>query len=180
MFRVILVPICLCFLTIMGLMGGQQWNRDVSPKRVKVFSCPAVLVLIIEDYSKRNVAHLWPTAQIDKKYYSIIFPISEQELYHNLFLHHLPTKCSFLLLDKHYLMISFLPSRFFTLSQIISAAQTLALHPSSKIAKENLEVFCEAWESQLCDMGLLLREINDVYEGRRGAFFVQLMRTHKK
>uniref|UniRef100_A0A3Q0SKU9 Alpha-catulin n=1 Tax=Amphilophus citrinellus TaxID=61819 RepID=A0A3Q0SKU9_AMPCI len=46
--------------------------------------------------------------------------------------------------------------------QIISAAQTLALHPSSKIAKENLEVFCEAWESQLCDMALLLREINDV------------------
>ncbi|XP_026204806.1 alpha-catulin isoform X2 [Anabas testudineus] len=49
--------------------------------------------------------------------------------------------------------------------QIISAAQTLALHPSSKIAKENLEVFCEAWESQLCDMALLLREINDVFEG---------------
>uniref|UniRef100_A0A3Q1EJY9 Alpha-catulin n=1 Tax=Acanthochromis polyacanthus TaxID=80966 RepID=A0A3Q1EJY9_9TELE len=54
--------------------------------------------------------------------------------------------------------------------QIISAAQTLALHPSSKIAKENLEVFCEAWESQLCDMALLLREINDVFEGRRGKF----------
>ncbi|KAM7373070.1 hypothetical protein PAMP_007952 [Pampus punctatissimus] len=54
--------------------------------------------------------------------------------------------------------------------QIISAAQTLALHPSSKIAKENLEVFCEAWESQLCDMALLLREINDVFEGRRGMF----------
>nr|XP_020462597.1 alpha-catulin isoform X1 [Monopterus albus] len=52
--------------------------------------------------------------------------------------------------------------------QIISAAQTLALHPSSKIAKENLEVFCETWESQLCDMALLLREINDVFEGRRG------------
>ncbi|XP_056339226.1 alpha-catulin [Oenanthe melanoleuca] len=52
--------------------------------------------------------------------------------------------------------------------QIISAAETLALHPSSKIAKENLEVFCEAWESQLSDMSLLLREINDVFEGRRG------------
>uniref|UniRef100_A0A8C6ZU81 Alpha-catulin n=1 Tax=Nothoprocta perdicaria TaxID=30464 RepID=A0A8C6ZU81_NOTPE len=45
--------------------------------------------------------------------------------------------------------------------QIISAAETLALHPSSKIAKENLEVFCEAWESQLSDMSTLLREIND-------------------
>uniref|UniRef100_A0A8C7ZX96 Alpha-catulin n=1 Tax=Oryzias sinensis TaxID=183150 RepID=A0A8C7ZX96_9TELE len=54
--------------------------------------------------------------------------------------------------------------------QIISAAQTLALHPSSKIARENLDVFCEAWESQLCDMGLLLKEINDVFEGRRGLF----------
>ncbi|XP_051519318.1 alpha-catulin-like isoform X2 [Myxocyprinus asiaticus] len=51
--------------------------------------------------------------------------------------------------------------------QIISAAQTLALHPTSKIAKENLDVFCEAWESQLCDMAILLKEINDVFEGRR-------------
>ena len=59
-------------------------------------------------------------------------------------------------------------------SQIISAAQTLALHPSSKIAKENLEVFCEAWESQLCDMALLLREINDVFEGRRGALSINV------
>ncbi|KAL0166125.1 hypothetical protein M9458_037969, partial [Cirrhinus mrigala] len=50
---------------------------------------------------------------------------------------------------------------------IISAAQTLALHPTSKIAKENLDVFCEAWESQLCDMAILLKEINDVFEGRR-------------
>uniref|UniRef100_A0A8C8RLH1 Alpha-catulin n=1 Tax=Pelusios castaneus TaxID=367368 RepID=A0A8C8RLH1_9SAUR len=52
--------------------------------------------------------------------------------------------------------------------QIISAAETLTLHPSSKIAKENLDVFCEAWESQLSDMSLLLREIHDVFEGRRG------------
>ncbi|XP_058233710.1 alpha-catulin isoform X2 [Hemibagrus wyckioides] len=52
--------------------------------------------------------------------------------------------------------------------QIISAAQTLALHPNSKIAKENLDVFCEAWESQLCDMAILLKEISDVFEGRRG------------
>lgn len=29
-------------------------------------------------------------------------------------------------------------------------------------------MFCEAWESQLCDMAVLLREINDVFEGRRG------------
>lgn len=30
-------------------------------------------------------------------------------------------------------------------------------------------MFCEAWESQLCDMALLLREINDIFEGKRGA-----------
>ncbi|XP_043364444.1 alpha-catulin isoform X3 [Dermochelys coriacea] len=54
------------------------------------------------------------------------------------------------------------------LVEIISAAETLTLHPSSKIAKENLDVFCEAWESQLSDMSMLLREINDVFEGRRG------------
>ncbi|XP_063778994.1 alpha-catulin isoform X2 [Pseudophryne corroboree] len=52
--------------------------------------------------------------------------------------------------------------------QIVSAAETLALHPTSKIAKENLDVFCEAWESQLNDMSILVREINDVFEGRRG------------
>ncbi|XP_075682896.1 alpha-catulin isoform X3 [Rhinoderma darwinii] len=51
--------------------------------------------------------------------------------------------------------------------QIVSAAETLALHPTSKIAKENLDVFCEAWESQLGDMSVLVREINDVFEGRR-------------
>ncbi|KAK2490434.1 hypothetical protein MC885_006676 [Smutsia gigantea] len=52
--------------------------------------------------------------------------------------------------------------------QIISAAETLTLHPSSKIAKENLDVFCEAWESQISDMSTLVREINDIFEGRRG------------
>ncbi|XP_041513451.1 alpha-catulin isoform X1 [Microtus oregoni] len=52
--------------------------------------------------------------------------------------------------------------------QIISAAETLTLHPSSKIAKENLDVFCEAWEAQISDLATLLREINDMFEGRRG------------
>ncbi|XP_045435889.1 alpha-catulin isoform X3 [Pipistrellus kuhlii] len=54
------------------------------------------------------------------------------------------------------------------LVEIISAAETLTLHPTSKIAKENLDVFCEAWESQISDMSTLLREINDVFEGKRG------------
>ena len=40
--------------------------------------------------------------------------------------------------------------------QITSTAETLTLHPSSKITKENLDVFCEAWESQSSDMSTLL------------------------
>uniref|UniRef100_A0A8C5S9H2 Alpha-catulin n=1 Tax=Laticauda laticaudata TaxID=8630 RepID=A0A8C5S9H2_LATLA len=64
--------------------------------------------------------------------------------------------------------------------QIISAAETLTLHPSSKIAKENLDVFCEAWESQLNDMSLLLREISDVLEGRRGEQVVPKSRQPTK
>lgn len=78
------------------------------------------------------------------------------------------SKCKYNFLSCPFFFSFFAPAR-----QIISAAQTLALHPSSKIAKENLEVFCEAWESQLCDMAMLLREINDVFEGRRGASQVQ-------
>lgn len=58
--------------------------------------------------------------------------------------------------------------------QIISAAETLTLHPSSKIAKENLDVFCEAWASQISDMATLLREISDASEGRRGEKYDQL------
>lgn len=38
-------------------------------------------------------------------------------------------------------------------------------------------MFCEAWESQLCDMAMLLREINDVFEGRRGASQLQAPQT---
>ncbi|XP_029299559.1 alpha-catulin [Cottoperca gobio] len=75
--------------------------------------------------------------------------------------------CLYRFLEGELVKCCSLVSRGNIKEQIISAAQTLALHPSSKIAKENLEVFCEAWESQLCDMALLLREINDVFEGRR-------------
>ena len=58
--------------------------------------------------------------------------------------------------------------------QIISAAETSTMHPSSKIAKENLDVFHEAWESQSSDMSTLLREISDVFEGKRGEKYSSL------
>ena len=56
--------------------------------------------------------------------------------------------------------------------QIISAAETSTMHPSSKIAKENLDVFREAWESQSSDMSTLLREISDVFEGKWGEKYI--------
>lgn len=41
-------------------------------------------------------------------------------------------------------------------------------------------MFCEAWESQLCDMAMLLREINDVFEGRRGASQLRAPQTRTR
>ncbi|XP_070570526.1 alpha-catulin-like isoform X2 [Ptychodera flava] len=52
--------------------------------------------------------------------------------------------------------------------QIVSAAQTLSIHPTSKIAKENLDVFAEAWELQINDLSLLVKEINEVCQGKVG------------
>ncbi|XP_076457374.1 alpha-catulin-like isoform X2 [Babylonia areolata] len=49
---------------------------------------------------------------------------------------------------------------------ILFAAQTLAQYPSSKIARENLEVFADAWESQINDLSILVKEVNDVCQGR--------------
>ncbi|PVD38027.1 hypothetical protein C0Q70_00634 [Pomacea canaliculata] len=49
---------------------------------------------------------------------------------------------------------------------ILYAAQCLAQYPSSKIARENLEVFADAWESQINDLSILVKEVNDVCQGR--------------
>ena len=50
--------------------------------------------------------------------------------------------------------------------QILYSAHTLAQHPDSKIARENLEVFSDAWESQINDLSILVKEVNDVCQGR--------------
>ncbi|XP_022111474.1 alpha-catulin-like isoform X2 [Acanthaster planci] len=50
--------------------------------------------------------------------------------------------------------------------QIVALATTLAIHPSSKIAKESLEVFSDTWESQVNDLSLLVKEINDCCQGK--------------
>ncbi|XP_050418268.1 alpha-catulin isoform X3 [Patella vulgata] len=46
------------------------------------------------------------------------------------------------------------------------AAQTLAQYPNSKIARENLDVFADAWESQINDLSILVKEVNDVCLGK--------------
>ncbi|XP_014669905.1 PREDICTED: alpha-catulin-like [Priapulus caudatus] len=53
--------------------------------------------------------------------------------------------------------------------QVISAAQTLSTHPSSKIGKENLDIFCDAWEMQVSDTSVLVKEVTDACFGRIAA-----------
>ncbi|KAL1427881.1 hypothetical protein MTO96_003212 [Rhipicephalus appendiculatus] len=43
-------------------------------------------------------------------------------------------------------------------SQVVSACQTLSTHPVSKIAKENVEVFMEVWQSLVNDVASISRE----------------------
>lgn len=50
--------------------------------------------------------------------------------------------------------------------QVLSAAQTLCLHPTSKIAKENLEVFVETWQSLVSDVMALSREVGELCRSR--------------
>lgn len=47
-------------------------------------------------------------------------------------------------------------------SQVVSACQTLSSHPVSKIAKENLEVFMEVWQSLVNDVASLSREVSQL------------------
>ncbi|OWF56469.1 alpha-catulin-like [Mizuhopecten yessoensis] len=46
------------------------------------------------------------------------------------------------------------------------AAKTLSQYPNSKIARENLDTFSDAWESQINDLSVLVKEVNDVCQGR--------------
>ena len=54
----------------------------------------------------------------------------------------------------------------FRFTQIVFAAQTLALYATSKIAKENFEVFADAWAGQINDLSILVKDVNDVCQGR--------------
>ncbi|CAE1327556.1 Alpha-catulin [Acanthosepion pharaonis] len=49
---------------------------------------------------------------------------------------------------------------------ILYAAQTLAQYPSSRIAEGNLDVFSKTWEAQINELSILVKEVNDVCQGK--------------
>ena len=48
--------------------------------------------------------------------------------------------------------------------QVIAACQTLCLHPNSKIAKENLDVFIDHWIQLYNELAQITREITELYK----------------
>lgn len=53
--------------------------------------------------------------------------------------------------------------------QTILAGRTLCLHPSSRIARENLEVFCDTWANAVNDLSKLAKESDAICHGRVAA-----------
>ena len=53
-----------------------------------------------------------------------------------------------------------------SLFQIIHAGSILGKHSSSKVARENIDVFCEAWAAHINDLSILVKDVNDVCQGR--------------
>ncbi|XP_065342960.1 alpha-catulin isoform X1 [Cloeon dipterum] len=52
--------------------------------------------------------------------------------------------------------------------QVLTAAHTLALHPTSKIAKENLEVFADMWHGLMSDVTTVSRDVSEACRLRQG------------
>lgn len=50
--------------------------------------------------------------------------------------------------------------------QVLQSAVTLACFPTSKMAAENVDVFASAWSSQINDLSVLVKDINDACHGR--------------
>lgn len=46
--------------------------------------------------------------------------------------------------------------------QVLVAARGLSAHPSSKVAKENLEVFIDMWQWLASDATILSKEVIDI------------------
>ena len=43
----------------------------------------------------------------------------------------------------------------------------MACYPTSKIAKENLDMFCGAWTTQINELSVLVKDINEMCQGKR-------------
>ena len=43
---------------------------------------------------------------------------------------------------------------------------SLACYPTSKMATENVDVFASAWSSQINDLSVLVKDINDACHGK--------------
>lgn len=51
--------------------------------------------------------------------------------------------------------------------QVVQSSLTLALNPDSKIAKENLDVFADAWVQQINELSTLVRDVGDSFHGNK-------------
>jgi hypothetical protein len=49
---------------------------------------------------------------------------------------------------------------------MLQAAVSLACYPTSKMATENIDVFASAWSSQINDLSVLVKDINDACHGK--------------
>lgn len=61
----------------------------------------------------------------------------------------------------------------FCCMQVIEAARTLASHPVSRIAQENMEVFVDVWEMQVDELGKILRGITAGGDVSKSKFLVR-------
>lgn len=52
------------------------------------------------------------------------------------------------------------------LLQVITSARALSTHPSSKIAKENIEVFVDMWQWLCSDITSVSKEVQDATHTR--------------
>lgn len=52
---------------------------------------------------------------------------------------------------------------------MVLAGRTLCLHPSSRIARENIEVFCDTWAQAVNEMSKLAKESDAAAHGRVAA-----------
>lgn len=50
--------------------------------------------------------------------------------------------------------------------QVLTAANTLAMYPTSKIAKENLEVFADMWQALVSDVAQVTKDVVDMCKGK--------------